>query len=274
MNTSGPVLILALLGLSSVAAFAGGPSQVAPEPAVQAPVVTGSENRLSFTLLGGVSVSPDYFGAQDSSVGPNFGISNLGLSWGRAQFGSHDVTTPAPGFDLHGSFRFVSAREASQNAELTGLSDIDASAELGLGVGYTGGFYRAFADVRYGVVGHEGVAGEVGADLFWSASDDLVLSAGPRVQFGNDRFSNTYFGVTAAESGPSGLAAYTAGGGIYGAGVEVGATYRLNADWGLQGSATWTRLQGSAKDSPIVAQGDSDQLGVKLGLTRRITFGF
>jgi outer membrane scaffolding protein for murein synthesis (MipA/OmpV family) len=169
--------------------------------------------------------------------------------------------------------RYIAKRKASDYTELTGMNDVKAALELGMGVGYSTEYFRTFADVRYGAIGHKGVAGEAGADLIWRTGD-LTLTAGPRVQFGNAKFANTYFGVTAAESTASGLAAFNAGGGIYGAGLEIGATYKLSEDWGIAGAATWTRMQGDAKNSPIVTQGDKDQFGVRVGLTRRVTFGF
>ena len=81
--------------------------------------------------------------------------------------------------------------------------------------------------------------------------------------------------MTAGEVG-AGYAggAFDAGGGLLSAGVELGATYQINDDWGVEGALTWDRLAGDAADSPIVATGDRDQYSVRIGLTRRITLDF
>lgn len=272
-------LAIAAFVLAPLPALAGGPAVTGADPVVYNPAPVAPRNALSFTLLGGVSVAPDYFGSKDYSAGPALGFSLNHLRFGSLEVGNEDPNAIPTGFGVHGSLRYIAKRKASKNPELAGLTDVKAALELGLGVGYSSEYFAAFADVRYGAVGHKGVAGELGADLILRPSDRLTLTAGPRVQFGNRKFTQTYFGVTPAEAGASTIAgtnlgAYNPGGGVYGAGLEIGAKYKLNNDWGVEGKASWTRLQGDAGRSPIVAQGDRDQFGVSIGLTRRVTFGF
>lgn len=189
---------------------------------------------LSFTVRGGLAVSPDYFGSSDYSLGPDFGFGIDHLRFGSLEFGSPDPDARSVGFGLHGSARYIGPRDASDYPELTGLSDVDASLELGAGLHYQTDMFRAFADVRYGVIGHEAIAGDAGLDLILRPSDRWTMTFGPRVSYGNGRFSDTYFGVTPAESTASGLAAYDAKGGILGAGLELGATYKVNNLWGAR----------------------------------------
>lgn len=177
---------------------------------------------------------------------------------------------PAP----EGSFRYIGERSSSDNPELAGLDDVDMAIELGMGLAYSQRNYEVFGDVRYGVVGHESFVGELGADLRLHPTDRLTLTAGPRVFFGSDSYSQTYFGVTAAESAASGLAAYTASGGALSAGIELGATYAINDDWGIEGAVVYDRLLNDAADSPIVLQGSADQWSLRLGVTRRISLRF
>ena len=115
---------------------------------------------------------------------------------------------------------------------------------------------------------------EAGIDAVFNPTPDLRLRAGPRVFWGDNRYARTYFGVTAAESGASGLAAYTPSGGALSAGIELGAFYALNDEWGIDSALTWTRLTGDAGASPIVAQGDRDQFKLRVGLTKRFSFNF
>ncbi|NBB99003.1 MAG: MipA/OmpV family protein [Alphaproteobacteria bacterium] len=236
--------------------------------------VVAQDNVLSFSVTGGARVAPDYFGASGHGVSPAFGVGFQGLRFGDMQLGDPDgprVLTPGAG--LRGSFRFIGERDGVK--ELAGLNTVDAALELGLGVHYTSDIWQVFADLRYGVIGHKGITGELGANLIYRAPSGLVLNAGPRAEFGSSRFTNTYFGVTAAESGPpSGFAQHTASGGIYSVGVELGAYQPLGDDWGVTGMVRYDRLRGDAARSPITLQGSRDQVSAEIGLTRHFNLRF
>lgn len=125
--------------------------------------------------------------------------------------------------------------------------------------------------MRYGVVGHESWVGELGADAIFRPSDDWTVTVGPRVLWGADDYTSTYFGVTPAEAGLSAFPAYAPGSGIVSAGIEVGAQYELSQNWYLDGTLAWNRYVGDAADSPIVQDDDSFQLS--LIAMRRFNFG-
>ena len=229
---------------------------------------------LTFTLRGGLAIQPEFPGSDEYRVGPE-----LGFSFGALQFGRFGIGDPNPGLvraglGLRGSFRYVGERDSSEFDALRGLDDVEDALELGVGLSYRQDAYQVFGDLRYGVVGHDAFVGELGADVFVRPTDRLTLNAGPRVFFGQDDYAQDYFGVSAAESAASGLDAFDAGGGALSAGVEIGARYELGDDWGIEGAVTYDRLIGDAGDSPITEAGSADQYGVRVGITRRITFGF
>ncbi len=228
---------------------------------------------LSFALTGGAQVAPAYFGADDHEIGPTGAFGFGGLRAGSIRLG--DVDGPrvlAPGAGLRGAFRYIPEREGT--GALAGLDNVDAALELGAGLHYTAPRWQVFADLRYGAIGHEGVAGEVGANLIHRGADGLVLHAGPRAEFGNARFARSYFGVTGPEAAASGLAAYTPSGGVHAVGVELGVYRPLGDRWGLTGTLRYDRLRGDAAASPIVRQGSRDQVSATLGLTRHFTLRF
>lgn len=268
------VLSATLAVSGAVTAQAGDldPVAIEPVPVVQAAPVASPD--LIFTVRGGIASAPDYFGSGDYTVGPDFAFSfgYLRLPGGR-DFGNLDGLSP-DGFGLRASFRYVDQRDDADNAELAGLEDIDTSVELGLGIGYTSRNFDAFADVRYGAVGHESFVGEIGADVKAQPTDRLTVSLGPRMLLGSDDYNDTYFGVTADEAALSGFDAYDPDGGAVTAGLELGMSYRLTDNWGVEGAVTYDRFIGDAADSPIVEQGDRDQYGVRVGITRRITLDF
>lgn len=266
----------------AVLALAATPGTVMAEELQQPvdPVMTVSAQQaarpaLMFKLRGGVSYTPEYFGSKDNEFGPDLALNFEFLRLpGGYEFGTPDPFTRAYGFVPRGSFRYISKRDSSDHAELAGLNDVKDSVEIGLGLGYNQRNFEAWGDIRYGVIGHHAWVGELGANLVLQPTEQLTLRAGPRVFFGDGDYANTYFGVSAAESLASGMAAHRAGGGALSAGFELGATYDINKDWGIDGAIRYDRYMNDAKDSPIVQRGDDDSWSVRLGVTRRISLNF
>lgn len=233
------------------------------------------ERALAFSVTGGVSAGPKYFGADSTRIGPGVGFGFGGVRLGRVVLGDPDGPTQfAPGTGLRGSFRNISKREGKN--ELAGLEDVKASLELGLGLHHTAENWQVFADLRYGAIGHKGIAGALGANAIYRGSGGLVLHGGPRASFGNARFARSYFGITAAEAAaaPNFPAAYRPSGGIHAIGLEVGAYQPLNDDWGVAAKLRYDRLRGDAGRSPIVQQGSRDQFSASIRLTRHFNFRF
>lgn len=246
------------LGLPLVLMAGGAAAQSAPAFGTISP---------QFTLRAGVAAEPEYFGSDEYRFGPDIGFSNFRLRLGQPD---------RAGFGVAGSFRYIPGRSSDDYPELTGLDDVDAAIELGFGVRYIAPSVEAFADLRYGVTGHDSLVGEVGADAVFRPTDQFTLRLGPRVFLGSDEYSETYFGVSAAESLASGgdFSSFEAEGGALSAGVELGMTYDINDSWGIDSAVTYNQFLGSAADSPIVRQGSEDSLSVRVGVTRNISFGF
>ncbi len=264
------LLAATAIAVAPLCAIAGS-LDTAPDTQVAYPMPVAKSPALIFKLRGGVAASPEYFGAKDLKGGPDFGFSleYLRLPGGRS-IGSADPNAQNYGFAPRGSFRYIAKREAADHPELAGLPDVKASVEIGLGLGYTQRNFEAFADVRYGAIGHHAWVGEIGANAVMHPTDKLTLRVGPRVFFGDSDYANTYFGVGTATST---LAAYTAKGGALTAGVELGATYAIDDNWGIDGALRWDKYLGDAKDSPIVQQGKDNNVSLRIGVTRRFTIG-
>ena len=99
-----------------------------------------------------------------------------------------------------------------------------------------------------------------------------VLNLGFGATYGNNRWTNTYFGIT----NPADIVLYpslagrpyNAGGGVKGGNVILGLSQALTREWLLSGGVRYEQLQGDAKDSPIVTQhGKSSQVVYGVGLT-------
>lgn len=239
------------------------------------PAEGSGDSQVLMTVRGGIAVSPSYFGSDDYELGPDAGIRfdfpglGGGFDWGASGPGAAGARA---GWDIRGSARYVGGRDAT--GVLAGIGDVDRTFEAGFGLGYERRNYRVFTDVRYGIIGTNAWTGELGADGISRPTERLTLSLGPRLGFGDDRFAQTYFGISDAQSQASGLAPHRAEGGLYSAGVEVGARYMVGSRWGVEGAASWNRLIGDAGDSPITDAGAQDQVKVRLGLTRSLSLDF
>ena len=241
---------------------------VAAAPAV------AQERSLNFALGAGVAATPEYMGSDTltTSVIPTLTFGSL--KWGSFDAGNGVRGVPDNGLTLNGAFRILNERTAAQSPELTGLNDIEASVELGFGLRYQQTNWMAFGEVRKGLTGHNGVTGTLGADWIMRPNDRWRIAAGPRVNFGDDEFANTYFGVTGAEAAASSFNAYDAGGGALSAGLAVSGTYFIDDKWSLEGAVSYEKLMGDAADSPITLNGSEDQWRIGVGVSRIFTLNF
>lgn len=145
--------------------------------------------------------------------------------------------------------------EDDASAQLQGLGDIDGSAEA-----------IVFAEIEIGPVemglelaqglssdGHDGFRAEISAGMDTMVTDRLMVGAGPFITYGDGQYIESYYGVTAEQAARSAIYdQYDTDGGFETYGVEVNARYMMTDHWSVVGFASYTRLMGDAKDSPIV----------------------
>jgi outer membrane scaffolding protein for murein synthesis (MipA/OmpV family) len=238
------------------------------------PATAEEPGGVSVTIGLGAEAVPDYFGASGMHIAPTgaFTIQRLVLPGGFG-IGSESALPTDPGFGPRGAFRFIPARSASDYSELEGLGDIDYAVEVGLGLFQITERTRIYGEVRRGFGGHTGWVAEAGIDGILRPTEQLVLTAGPRADWGDGTFVDTYFGVTPSEAAESQYAAYSPDGGLVSLGVELNARYDFQNGWGLHGTLGWRRLQGDAASSPITEEGSEDQFGARLIVTRTFSLG-
>lgn len=225
---------------------------------------------ISFELGAAGKMTPRYFGASKLVLSPVplFRLKRLELPNGFTIGGGSEE-----GFSLSPSIDVIGRRSTKDSPELTGLNTIDTAVELGVAAKYQTESFRVMGAVRHGFGGHTGVRAELGADVIMHANEQLSFHAGPRLNFGDSKFANTYFGVTAAEASAL-YPATTASGGLYSAGLEAGARYQVNDAWAVEAGAGWSRLTGDAARSPITAQGSKNQYSASFGVVRRFDIPF
>lgn len=205
----------------------------------------------------GAKSTPEYPGADSNSVTP-------WLIW-RGDIGH----ATAQGFSFGPSYRLIASRDSGDGEHLTGLDDIDRAIELGARFSYGMGPVTGYAAVRRSFGGHEGVIGTLGARYRTDLTDRLTLWTGVSVDYANASYMDTYFGVPADTDH---LSAYDPGAGFKSAAARVEARYAITDSTALLGEVEYSHLLGDAADSPIVL--DKAQPSVRIGITRRFSFGF
>lgn len=260
-------LAASLLALAAAAPASAADVAVYEDPA---PVVATSNTDVVIELGLGGRISPKYEGSKDYEVSP-FPIIGLGYLNipGVLEIGS--LSPQGGGLSIGPSFGYTGERESRDYSELRGLSDVDATYEAGIKLGYEWQYAEIYGAARYAFGGGEGVVGEVGANVIARPTAALELKAGPFASFASEDYTEAYFGVSAANSFRSGLRAYDPDGGFKSVGVAASARYEFRPDWFLNADASYSRFVGDAKDSPIVAVGDENQYTFGLGLSKRFT---
>jgi outer membrane protein len=171
-------------------------------------------------------------------------------------------------FEFGPMARFRYKRKST--GDLTGFRELKWAAEPGAFVNiWPTNWLRLRGEARHGVAGHHGFVGDTGIDLVYTGKK-WDASLGGRAGWGDSKYLNEYFGVTAQDAARSPLInrTYMPGGGRRYAGLEFAAAYNLDRHWQIKGDIGYRRLAEKAGDSPIIAiAGSRDQYLSSLGIS-------
>lgn len=267
-----------LLAASSILAGAGAlaadssPAPAASPPPASPAAPAASPDGYIVTLQAIGAVAPSFPGSAVVRPYPFPGVSVRGIGEPE-RFSAPDDGFGVPVFEADGLrmgpvANFVFRR--GNRDGLFGLHHVGITHEVG---GFAEYFafdhFRARAELRQAVDGHDGFVASLGADFF-GESNSFRVSLGPRLNLGDNRYANAYFSVTPVEAILNGrLEPYQASGGFTSAGgvatVRYDFTPNLNATvyTGLQ------RLTGSVGGSPIPNMvGSRDQFTAGVSVSR------
>jgi outer membrane protein len=176
------------------------------------------------------------------------GEGGLSAYWHHKNFRIGGGLTFDPGRDDRGTGGVF----GSGDDRLAGLGKIDTS--LGL---------RAFASTRMSLFNFDisatkytgrqdhGVVVNLGLSAPLPLGKKLLVMPHIRATWANDNYTQTYFGVTAAQAAASIFPRFNAGAGFKDVRGGVNVIYRFNQHWYVGTDASVTRMMGDAAASPI-----------------------
>jgi outer membrane protein len=135
---------------------------------------------------------------------------------------------------------------------LKGLGDIDPALGLRVFATYTLGWIQFDAAVtKLARESNSGLFANAGVSAPHKLSDRLILTPHLTTTWANGNYTETYFGITAAQAADSAFPEFRATAGFMRVAAGVDAAYLVNRHWFVRVGADVTRLTGAAAESPI-----------------------
>lgn len=148
---------------------------------------------------------------------------------------------------------------------LRGMGRISSTAMLGVFGRYRIGAVSAHAMFRRAIDrdrGHGGQIGTLQLSYALPMPERLSASVGAGLNWADQRYTRTMFGVSAAQSAASGFAVYTPDGGVRDYSLSFDLRYRPGQRLVWHAGLALVRLAGDAADSPLAASRSQPRLHV------------
>lgn len=209
----------------------------------------------------GLAYLPKYMGAKDAGLRP---LPLLEYRWSNGLFAG---TGNGIGVNFGGSgpaqfgarLTVDIGRKEDDDDHLAGLGDIKVRPELGLFFNYEiARGLQATSSLRYGSGDQKnGLVADLGLSYAYPVSPSWMLGVGVAASWVNEDYMQSYFGVTQAQAGRSGLARYSPKAGGRDARANLALTYSYSPRLGVSFGLTAGQLLSEAKRSPLVQQSSS-----------------
>jgi outer membrane scaffolding protein for murein synthesis (MipA/OmpV family) len=220
---------------------------------------TAPDSGDSFTAGIGLAYVPEYAGAEKRRVLP---LPILERTYSNGVFLSTQrgigYETTAGDFTLSAALGYDGGRDDhkknyfSGSDALKGMGDIDGSAQAVLSAGYQLGTVGLSFTTKQNI-GHRdyGATYSLGmsAPLYTNTTDQIGFGAS--AVYADNKYMQTYFGVTDLQSARSGYKAYQAKAGFENVSAGVHWNHVLDSNWSVRSALGVTRLTGDAADSPL-----------------------
>ncbi|WP_051330236.1 MipA/OmpV family protein [Niveispirillum irakense] len=214
-------------------------------------------------LVAGVGARPDYLGSDDMELTP-YVAGHLAYDRYFLEAQGLEVRLGVeltPQLALGPMMDFSNARDHKVKSDRVALlPEIDDAFEAGgfISYGWQGIFSGRDAltlDATYLMDTsntHDGSIGSVGLTYGRKLGDRWSVGTSVRLTYVDDKYAQTYFGISPSAATASGLPAYSLGGGVRDVGISAKLGYDLSENWSVQLLGNYKQLMGNFKDSPVV----------------------
>jgi len=228
---------------------------------------TQKANAWQVSLGGGVSYAPRYEGAANDRF--RF-VPLLDASYNNGKFFISPIRGVGYNFsddkDVQYGVRLSIGRGRNQNVDphLNGMGDIRYVPEAGLFYNQRFGAFYISSGISSG---ENGSHAEVGTGLGFHLGVDDRVRVGINLDWGDYKYSQTYFGVTSSQSAASGneLVAYDASAGVTDYALTSNWVHNFDRKWFSNTGLSFKQLTGSAQLSPLTQRSTSASINSILG---------
>lgn len=229
------------------------------------------------TIGAGVRMQPSYEGSDRFSIAfrPIISFGRAGVvRWWSAEDDAISIgLVNGDNWRAGAGGALVMPRSRKDDRRLSGLDKVPFGVEIGgFGEFYPTTWLRFRADVRQGVGGHRGLVGELKMDAFTDPNAVWSFGAGPRMTIVNERYVDSYFSVSLAESARSGYPVYNGKGGVHSVGAIAQASYRWTPALKSTAYVKYDYLTGGASKAPVVVSPLGSRHQLELGFSTAWTF--
>ncbi|ARU95463.1 MipA/OmpV family protein [Tatumella citrea] len=167
------------------------------------------------------------------------------------------------GYDLGRSERNSDWRDGSDR--LKGMGNIKATVNTALAIGWSVTPWLTLeGKATLPLNDSQGVNYQTSATLIPLQTSTDTMAFNTAALFGDSRYMNTLYGVTAAQSRRTDYARYHAPGGFYGADISLTWSHQFTPHWGWLASTDYIWLDKHAEESPFVFR--RDEAALTLGI--------
>lgn len=211
----------------------------------------------------GPEYRPDYFGSDDFKwvADPEVYVKFRNFVF-LDNDGADIALVGFSGFSFGPSFRITGDRDEDDNVALTGLGDIDHTFEVGgfAATKFVDRFLFRFK-IRKGVAGgHDGLIVDAAGTALLFRYGRVSTSLSANASWIGERYADTYFSVSPAQSLASGLPAYDAPRGMRDIGGSLNAYVNIGRRWSLNPYVSYRYIFDDYAQTPFIAQfGDRNQ---------------
>jgi outer membrane scaffolding protein for murein synthesis (MipA/OmpV family) len=167
------------------------------------------------------------------------------------------------------ALRVDQGRGEDTSEALRGMGNIRATIRTRMAASWRlQGPWRTGASWSVDIAGRGGGQfGDIGGGWEQRIAPDTVLNIGGGLSFGNGRYMQNFFGVTAEQAARTGYPVYVPGAGLRDASAAINLRHDFGTEWTALAGASTTRLLGAAAASPLT--GRKGTWGLSAGLARR-----